>query len=51
MKQYHLNYSEEIDAKMNESIAKRALNKKRKPEKVSEYLRNLILEDYERGCK
>jgi len=51
MKHYHLNYSEEIEAMMNESIAKRALKKKMKPEKVSDYLRNLIKDDYAKNNK
>ncbi len=43
---YHFNYSDEINNMINELIAKRALKNKSKVEKISELLRNLIIENY-----
>ena len=48
MNHYNFNYSEEIEQMINESIAKRSLKNKKKIEKLSEFLRNLIEEEYKR---
>lgn len=48
MKSYLLNYNKDIDKKINFIIAKRALTKEQKPEKISDLFRNLILEEFDK---
>lgn len=49
MKKYLFVYDENIEKMLNSIIAKRALKKEAKPEKVSELLRNLIKEEYDKN--
>jgi hypothetical protein len=48
MKKYLFNYDQEVEDMLNSITAKRALKKKAKVEKMSELLRNLIKEEYEK---
>jgi hypothetical protein len=45
---YLFNYNEDIDGKINFIIAKRALDKSKKPEKLSDLFRSLVSEEFEK---
>jgi len=49
MKKYLFVYDENIEKMLNSIIAKRAIKKEIKPEKLAELLRNLIQEEYEKN--
>ncbi len=47
-KSYLLNYTEDTDKKINFIIAKRALVKEQKSERLSDLFRNLVEEEFEK---
>jgi len=47
-KSYLLNYTEDIDKKINFIIAKRALKNEQKSERLSDLFRNLVEEEFKK---